>query len=81
MLLYVLDFEPKEDDDWRERKENFPATHDYFVVAGLQHGKEFQFRVAAENRAGRGPWSSASVTTYIQMKSLYLYLIRSKTLC
>ena len=52
---------------WIRANEVTPISDTYFKVGGLHEDIDYEFRVAAENRAGLGPYSevSSSVKTYV----------------
>ena len=52
---------------WIRANEVTPISDTYFKIGGLHEDIDYEFRVAAENRAGLGPYSevSTAVKTYI----------------
>ena len=54
---------------WTRANEVTPISDTYFKIGGLHEDIDYEFRVAAENRAGLGPYSevSAPVKTYLHM--------------
>jgi len=52
---------------WMRANEVTPISDTYFKVGGLHEDIDYEFRVAAENKAGLGPYSEVSspVKTYV----------------
>jgi len=52
---------------WMRANEVTPISDTYFKIGGLHEDIDYEFRVAAENRAGLGPFSEVSspVKTFI----------------
>jgi len=59
---------------WIRANEVTPISDTYFKIGGLHEDIDYEFRVAAENRAGIGPYSEVSspVKTYVH-KGLYIF--------
>lgn len=57
---------------WLRANEVTPISDTYFKIGGLNEDIDYEFRVAAENRAGLGAYSevSAPVKTYIHKGQL-----------
>ena len=56
---YVVEMKETGDVKWkRVNKDNVPETS--YKVDGLKEGREYEFRVTAENKAGQGPASAPS---------------------
>lgn len=51
---YILEFKPEDSIRWKRVTEDKIRTPTY-TVKGLEPGKKYDFRVAAENKAGAGP--------------------------
>ena len=60
---YILEYRRAGDKVWKAATKDVADTE--FTVPNLQEGKEYEFRVAAVNKAGEGPFSKPSdVTKY-----------------
>lgn len=46
---------------WLRANESERTTEPFYRVSGLQDDLDYEFRVAAENRAGVGPYSEATL--------------------
>jgi titin len=58
---YVIEYRSEGTFRWtRANEENLPAT--YYTIKGLKMEDNYEFRVAAENRAGVGPASEPSAS-------------------
>jgi len=59
---------------WLRANEVTPISDTHFKIGGLHEDIDYEFRVAAENRAGLGPFSevSAPVKTYVHKGQLFL---------
>ncbi|CAF0846330.1 unnamed protein product [Brachionus calyciflorus] len=53
---YVVEKKEKGTDKWVPVSDR--VTENEFTIKGLQNGKEYEFRVAASNKAGTGKWSN-----------------------
>ena len=56
---YFVEYRPTDSKDW-QRANSFPVRDTRYTVPNLREGKEYQFRVVAENDAGEGKPSRAS---------------------
>ncbi|ESO91796.1 hypothetical protein LOTGIDRAFT_91265, partial [Lottia gigantea] len=56
---YNIEYREKGTDTWKKGTE-VPGTEEKGTVSGLVEGKEYEFRVAAKNKAGLSPFSEVS---------------------
>ena len=62
---YILEYRVEGSKAWRQATmETILATS--YQVTGLMEGMNYEFRVAATNRAGQGPYSNTSRSTKAQ---------------
>ena len=63
----LLLFQPVTALKWIRANEVTPISDTYFKIGGLHEDIDYEFRVAAENTAGLGPYSEVSspVKTYV----------------
>ena len=57
VVNYVLEKREKGQDKWSSVSDK--VTENELTVRGLQNGKEYEFRVAASNKAGTSKWSQS----------------------
>ena len=57
---YVIEYRKPGDKKWIPANEGVPCGELTFTVPGLKEETEYEFHVAAENKAGRGPYSEPS---------------------
>ena len=60
---YVTELRVSPDGAWERTVDDHSATTRSRTFADLQAGVEYQFRVAAVNVAGQGPWTTSKVVT------------------
>lgn len=63
---YVVEHRPIRSIKWLPGSQNILVPDCKFMVKGLTEGKEYEFRVAAENKAGIGQFSPPSDTVIVQ---------------
>lgn len=51
---YVVEFRPESSTQWKRANESVTVPDSTFSVTGLKEGKEYVFRVSAENKVGVG---------------------------
>ena len=62
---YVIEYRAEGAFQWvRSNKDNVPDTS--YTVKGLKEDVVYQFRIAAENKAGVGPYSDNTAPTKVQ---------------
>ena len=75
---YVVEYRADGAFKWKRSTENMIPTTTH-VVKGLEEGVNYEFRVAAENRAGVGPPSEGSLAAKLEdamgLSSLITYCI------
>lgn len=59
---YVIEYKPVSGHKWLPANENVKVTDTTFTVKDLIEGEEYEFRVAAENKAGPSKPSAPSKT-------------------
>ena len=64
---YVIEYRAEGAYKWKRSNQDTMPALDY-TVGGLEEGIVYEFRVAAENRAGVGPASDPSAPTQIKEK-------------
>lgn len=57
---YVIEYRRHGDSKWLPASEGVTVTDLQFTISGLASETEYEFRVAAENKAGQGPFSPPS---------------------
>ena len=62
MAFNVLNvvFQPSTGFKWTRANEGEKTSETYYKIVGLREDVDYEFRVAAENRAGPGPYSDVS---------------------
>ena len=75
---YVVEYRADGAFKWKRATENVVASTQY-VVKGLEEGIKYEFRVAAENKAGVGPPSEGSSAVKLEdaMGECWSFFIRS----
>ena len=63
---YVIEYKPVSGHKWLPANENVKVTDTTFTVKDLTEDEEYEFRVAAENRAGVSKPSAPSQKTTIK---------------
>ena len=58
---YVIEYRLHGDKAWKQGSKGKTVSELTFTVSGLVTEKEYEFRVAAENKAGVGPFSPPSL--------------------
>jgi len=64
---YVIEYRAEGAFKWKRATEDLVPTTSY-TVCGLQEHDNYEFRVAAENRAGVGPTSESSLSFKLEEK-------------
>jgi len=62
---YVLEYRAEGAFKWKRATDSIIPTTSH-VVKGLEEGVKYEFRVAAENRAGTGPPSEGSLAAKLE---------------
>ena len=57
---YVVEFRPVGEKKWKVANKDTPVPEPNWRAPGLKPETEYEFRVAAVNKAGQGPWSVPS---------------------
>lgn len=69
---YVIEYRRQGAFSWKRANDETVPLCEY-TVRGLKENDMYEFRVAAENRAGAGPFSSATMPTKAEEKVCKLY--------
>jgi titin len=71
---YIIEFKPKDSPTWKKYESTEPIPQTSHKISGLKEDTLYEFRVAAENKAGVGPFSDPSepCKTLIGMMQLSL---------
>jgi titin len=57
---YVIEFRKVGDKQWKRANKDDIVTDLTFTLPGVDEDVDYEFRVAAENKAGQGPYSPPS---------------------
>ena len=69
---YIIEYRVHGDKKWLAAKRDTPSNELTFTVPGLKEETEYEFRVAAENKAGPGPFSEPSDVAKFGKSSILL---------
>ena len=57
---YIVEYRRVGEKTWKRANKDIVVIDTAFTLTGIEEDVEFEFRVAAENKAGQGPYSPPS---------------------